>query len=105
MPNGDLLQWTKQGAKAISLSQRLAVLIDVASGLKHLHSRRIVHRDVKPANVLLDAQMQAKVADFGFMRMMEASTVNPTQVMGTPGYVDPEYQQTHLATTATDVFR
>ncbi|GJP85435.1 hypothetical protein CLOP_g15541 [Closterium sp. NIES-67] len=104
MPNGDLSHWTKPGAKAISLRRRLAVLIDVAGGLKHLHSHRFVHRDVKPANVLLDAQMQAKVADFGFMRMMEATTVNPTRVMGTPGYVDPEYHQSHLATTATDVY-
>ncbi|CAI5963484.1 unnamed protein product [Closterium sp. NIES-64] len=46
----------------------------------------------------------AKVADFGFMRMMEASKVNPTRVLGTPGYVDPEYHDTHLATTATDVY-
>ncbi|CAI5460829.1 unnamed protein product [Closterium sp. Yama58-4] len=92
------------GAKPMSLQQRLAVLVDVADGLSFLHSRRIVHRDVKPANVLLDADMRAKVADFGFMRKMEATQVNTTRVMGTPGYVDPEYQQTRLATTATDVY-
>ncbi|CAI5955713.1 unnamed protein product [Closterium sp. NIES-65] len=104
MPNGDLSHRTGAGAKPMSLQQRLAVLVDVADGLSFLHSRRIVHRDVKPANVLLDANMRAKVADFGFMRMMEASKVNPTRVMGTPGYVDPEYHDTHLATTATDVY-
>ncbi|CAI5461756.1 unnamed protein product [Closterium sp. Yama58-4] len=104
MPNGDLAHWTEPGAKPMTLRQRLAVLVDVADGLSFLHSRRIVHRDVKPANVLLDAHMRAKVADFGFMRKMEASQVQTTRVMGTPGYEDPEYLQTRLATTATDVY-
>ncbi|CAI5930363.1 unnamed protein product [Closterium sp. NIES-64] len=104
MPNGDLSQWTMPGAKPMSLRVRLAVLVDVADGLSFLHNRRIAHRDVKPANVLLDADMRAKVADFGFMRKMEATEVNTTRVMGTPGYVDPEYLQTRLATTATDVY-
>ncbi|CAI5963490.1 unnamed protein product [Closterium sp. NIES-64] len=104
MPNGDLSQWTMPGAKPMSLRVRLAVLVDVVDGLSFLHNRRITHRDVKPANVLLDADMRAKVADFGFMRKMEANQVNTTRVMGTPGYVDPEYLQTRLATTATDVY-
>ncbi|CAI5511075.1 unnamed protein product, partial [Closterium sp. Naga37s-1] len=74
MPNGDLSQWTMPGAKPMSLRVRLAVLVDVADGLSFLHSRRIAHRDVKPANVLLDADMRAKVADLGFMRRWKRPT-------------------------------
>ncbi|CAI5963480.1 unnamed protein product [Closterium sp. NIES-64] len=61
MPNGDLSQWTMPGAKPTSLCVRLAVLVDVVDKLSFLHSCRIVHCDVKPANMLLDACMQVSL--------------------------------------------
>ncbi|GJP66114.1 hypothetical protein CLOP_g23031 [Closterium sp. NIES-67] len=103
--NGDLEKYLSGGAREgeLTLQQRMEVLVGVARGLEYLHQFDIVHRDIKPANVLLDANMQAKVSDFGLVRMTEGTTVNPTRVVGTPGYVDPAYSRTNKATPMADV--
>ncbi|CAI7861668.1 unnamed protein product, partial [Closterium sp. NIES-53] len=103
--NGDLEKYLHGGPKkgTLSLQQRMDVLVGVARGLEYLHQFDIVHRDIKPANVLLDARMQPKVSDFGLVRMTEGTTVNPTRVVGTPGYVDPAYSRTNKATPMADV--
>ncbi|CAI7905159.1 unnamed protein product [Closterium sp. NIES-53] len=103
--NGDLEKYLHGGAREgeLTLQQRMDVLVGVARGLEYLHQFDIVHRDVKPANVLLDARMQPKVSDFGLVRMTEGTTVNPTRVVGTPGYVDPAYSRTNKATPMADV--
>ncbi|CAI7792472.1 unnamed protein product, partial [Closterium sp. NIES-54] len=60
MPNNDLDSWIGPGvSNPLSLRQRLDVLIGVAKGLQYLHDFGIVHRDIKPVNILLDAKMQA----------------------------------------------
>ncbi|HEY2017447.1 MAG TPA: protein kinase [Bryobacteraceae bacterium] len=86
-----------------SLAQRLAagpppdqdfalgVLREMAAALDYTNARGIVHRDVKPANVMLDAQGTAKIMDFGIARISDARTSTPTgMVMGTLEYMAPE---------------
>ncbi|CAI5941346.1 unnamed protein product [Closterium sp. NIES-64] len=104
--NGDLEKYLSGGSKKgeLTLQQRMDVLVGVARGLEYLHQFDIVHRDIKPANVLLDANMQPKVSDFGLVRMTEGTTVNPTRVVGTPGYVDPAYSRTSKVTPMADVY-
>ncbi|CAI5500188.1 unnamed protein product, partial [Closterium sp. Naga37s-1] len=106
VPNGDLEKWLDptKAPFVLTLPQRLGILIGAARGLEYLHSFGFVHRDVKPANILIGADMQAKVADFRLVRVGEGTTVGSTRVMGTPGYVDPVYSRTNKATTATDVY-
>ncbi|CAI7773009.1 unnamed protein product [Closterium sp. NIES-53] len=94
-------------SRPVSLQQRLEMMIGAARGLEYLHSFSMVHRDVKPANILLDGNWQAKIADFGLTKMGEGNAYNPqdsTRVLGTPGYVDPVYGRTRKATPANDVF-
>ncbi|GJP38708.1 hypothetical protein CLOM_g23126 [Closterium sp. NIES-68] len=103
--NGDLHKWIDRDASnPLSFKQRLDILIGIARGFEYLHSFDIVHRDIKPANILITADMQAKIADFGLVRAGEGTTVGATRVMGTPGYLDPVYSRTSLATSASDVY-
>ncbi|CAI7831499.1 unnamed protein product, partial [Closterium sp. NIES-53] len=107
--NGDLRHWIAPDAPtSLTLQQRLGILLGVARGLEYLHSFGLVHRDVKPANILIDAHMQAKVADFGLVHVGEGTAAGTatgfTRVLGTVGYVDPAYSLTHTATTTADVY-
>ncbi|XP_024455809.2 leucine-rich repeat receptor protein kinase HPCA1 [Populus trichocarpa] len=89
--------------------RRLKVALGAARGLAYLHELvkpRIIHRDVKSANILLDESLNAKVADFGLSKPMDNSELilATTQVKGTRGYIDPEYQETLLLTEKSDVY-
>ncbi|CAI7912843.1 unnamed protein product, partial [Closterium sp. NIES-53] len=105
--NGTTL-WAVKHAKLLEADfqrePRLDILIGAARGFEYLHSFGLVHRDIKPANILLGEKMQAKVADFGLVRVEEGTTVGTTRVMGTPGYMDPIYSLTSKATRAIDVY-
>ncbi|XP_006664285.1 L-type lectin-domain containing receptor kinase SIT2-like [Oryza brachyantha] len=92
----------------LTWAQRLHILKGVAFGLVYLHEEWehvVVHRDVKASNVLLGADMGARLGDFGLARLYEhgADPVT-THVVGTIGYMAPEMAVTSRPTTATDVF-
>jgi hypothetical protein len=73
------------------LRDQVAVLADVADALDHAHSQGVVHRDVKPANVLLDDQGRGCLSDFGLARVTDATLRTASGlIMGTPGYMSPE---------------
>ncbi|KAK9160025.1 hypothetical protein Syun_006366 [Stephania yunnanensis] len=98
-------------SKKLSLSwiRRLKIAIDAAKGLDYLHNGsnpRIIHRDVKSCNILLDTNMNAKVCDFGLSKQVpQAETSHVTTVVkGTAGYLDPEYYSTQQLTEKSDVY-
>jgi serine/threonine protein kinase len=88
--------------------KRVEIACEVASALAYLHfsvSPPIYHRDVKSSNILLDAELHAKVADFGLSRLVPADATHvSTGPQGTPGYVDPEYHQCYQVSDKSDVF-
>ena len=94
--------------KPLSLRQAAELIAKVARIVHHAHEHGILHRDIKPGNVLLDAQGKPHLADFGLARLIEAeSTVTRTlDVMGTPSYMAPEQAIGNNADVgrATDVY-
>ncbi|XP_033610342.1 serine/threonine-protein kinase fused isoform X2 [Cryptotermes secundus] len=66
------------------------IVCDLVSALYYLHSHRVLHRDLKPQNILLEANGVAKLCDFGFARSMSAGTYVLTSIKGTPLYMAPE---------------
>lgn len=95
MPNGCLYQHLFTKNTLLDWPRRLNIAIGIVKGLVYLHQEvqpMIIHRDIKSSNILLDAQWNARVADFGLARFTpEGVTHVTTRVAGTHGYVAPEY--------------
>ncbi|KAH7661480.1 Dual-specificity kinase protein [Dioscorea alata] len=83
---------TSNGQKRKKLSYKIVIqlALDPAQGLSYLHSRKIVHRDVKTENMLLDTQRTSKIADFGVARVEAQNPQDMTGETGTLGYMAPE---------------
>ncbi|KAL8116705.1 hypothetical protein AgCh_023017 [Apium graveolens] len=103
-----LFNKNEQEKKLLTWQERFKILTGVARALLYLHEeseQMVVHRDVKPSNVLIDADLTAKLGDFGLSRTY-GHGLNPqtTHIVGTLGYLAPELTKTGKATTATDVY-
>jgi len=95
--NGNLSQHLRvTGYEPLSWTSRVRIALDSARGLEYIHEHTVpvyVHRDIKSANILIDKDFRAKVADFGLTKLVEIGTTSqslPTRVVGTFGYMPPE---------------
>ncbi|XP_071725923.1 cysteine-rich receptor-like protein kinase 2 [Rutidosis leptorrhynchoides] len=109
MPNGSLdtfLWGAKRGA--LNWKQRYEIILGIARGLAHLHQEflfKIVHRDVKSSNILLDDNFQPKIADFGLARFQQPNQTHvTTKFAGTLGYTAPEYALYGALSDKVDIF-
>ncbi|KAG6532791.1 hypothetical protein ZIOFF_006644 [Zingiber officinale] len=97
-----------KGLPTMEWQNRLKIAIGSAKGLAYLHEDchpRIIHRDIKTANILLDNKFEAMVADFGLAKLSsDTNTHVSTRVMGTFGYLAPEYASSGKLTEKSDVF-
>ncbi|CAN6280390.1 unnamed protein product [Urochloa humidicola] len=105
--NGSLDLWLldRDRARRLDWRARLHIALDLAHGLQYIHEHtwpRVVHKDIKSSNVLLDGRMRAKIANFGLAKTGHNAVT--THIVGTQGYIAPEYLADGLVTTKLDVF-
>ncbi|MFS8016760.1 putative protein kinase RLK-Pelle-L-LEC family [Helianthus anomalus] len=97
-------------AEPLSWTLRRKILADVASALHYLHyeyDQKVVHRDIKASNIMLDADFNARVGDFGLARAIDnekTSYAEAEGVLGTVGYIAPECFHTGKATQQSDIY-
>ena len=93
------------GGGALDASQTRSIVADVADGLGAAHADGIVHRDMKPANLIVTPDRRVKITDFGISRAVDSAAVTQTgEVLGTPHYLSPEQASGEQATARSDVY-
>jgi WD40 repeat protein/serine/threonine protein kinase len=104
--NGGSLADKIREKQTLHPGQLIAMVDAIARALDYAHSRGIVHRDVKPGNILFDEQNTAYLADFGIAKAMQASTslTSDNIVLGTPAYMPPELWRGESLTAAVDQY-
>ncbi len=88
----------------IDLSQKINILKQTASGLGAIHEQNILHRDVKPANILLDKNLNVKLTDFGIARLPDSNLTRSCILVGSPAYFSPEVLQSPKIDHRSDIF-
>ncbi|KAI5326732.1 hypothetical protein L3X38_035806 [Prunus dulcis] len=110
MPNGNLgtaLHGNQAGKLLVDWVSRYNIAVGVAQGLNYLHhdcQPPVVHRDIKSNNILLDTNLDARVADFGLARMMMHKNETVSMVAGSYGYIAPEYGYALKVDEKTDIY-
>ncbi|KAM3190019.1 hypothetical protein ACQJBY_068322 [Aegilops geniculata] len=108
--NGNLSQHLRgTGYEPLSWVERVQIALDSARGLEYIHEHTVpvyIHRDIKSANILIDKNTRAKVADFGLTKLTEVGggTSLQTRVVGTFGYMPPEYARYGDVSPKVDVY-
>ncbi|XP_021898461.1 probable receptor-like protein kinase At2g42960 [Carica papaya] len=109
--NGNLEQWlhgAMQQHGMLTWDARMKVILGTAKALAYLHEAiepKVVHRDIKSSNILIDGEFNAKVSDFGLAKLLGSGESHiTTRVMGTFGYVAPEYANTGLLNEKSDIY-
>jgi serine/threonine-protein kinase len=103
--DGETLKQRIERVGPLPVDEATAYAIEIGRGLAAAHARRLVHRDVKPQNVLIDSEGRAKVTDFGIARSLESDGLTQTgRVLGTTDYVSPEQAMGRGVDARTDIY-
>jgi len=101
---GTNLKEVLRSESRLPIEEAAHVIAEVAEGLEYAHSRGVVHRDVKPANILLTEDRRVKLTDFGIARFGTSNLTHDGQLLGTPNYMAPEQIRGEAADHRADVF-
>lgn len=103
---GDSLRAVLDQWKKIPLDVSLAIVYEVLAGLEHAHAKGIVHRDIKPGNIMITQTGQAKITDFGLAKLLEGASHHTAAdtVLGTPLYMSPEQAFGESVDQRSDLF-
>ena len=99
---GESLREVLKRFGGLSLRKGIEVAPQICDGLEEAHSQAVVHRDLKPGNIMIDRSGNAKVMDFGIARSVEMGANPRTAVIGTPAYMAPEQAQGKNLDARTD---
>ncbi|GMI70109.1 hypothetical protein HRI_000680100 [Hibiscus trionum] len=107
--NGSLdLHLSKHSRRPLSWEKRVKIALGAARGLQYLHENNIIHRDMRPNNILVTHEFEPLLGDFGLARTQhedsDKSSETITRVVGTLGYLAPEYAECGKVSTKTDVY-
>lgn len=102
MPGGSLAEWIHK--KPLALDDAALIIEQLAGGLDYAHRKGIIHRDIKPDNVLFDANNHPYLTDFGIAKLTESSISVTGDPMGSPAYVSPEQAQGKEVDARTDIY-
>jgi eukaryotic-like serine/threonine-protein kinase len=101
---GSLDDWLREG-RPLADFETARIAAELASALGYAHAEGVLHRDVKPTNVLFDSERTVKIADFGIARVIDAPTLTEAgTLLGTATYISPEQSRGEPVTPATDVY-
>ena len=101
---GTNLKLLLQAEQPLTLPFVVEVIAQVADALDYAHSYKVIHRDVKPANILITADNRVKITDFGIARLNTSNLTQEGQLLGTPNYMAPEQIQGKEVDHRADLF-
>jgi len=107
MPGGSLKERIKNEAP-FSKEAALSIIEQIGIGLEYSHKRHVIHRDLKPGNILFDEEGNARISDLGFAKLLHSDASTPMSVsggiVGTPSYMAPEIWLGYEVSPATDIY-
>ena len=92
------------GKRELAMGDKLSIMEQICDGLSFAHAREVIHRDLKPGNIHIQANRRVKIMDFGLARFGASEMTRTGMVMGTPNYMSPEQVRGEKADARSDVF-